>query len=459
MAKAQIGLHDTQQPEWFASWFDSPHYYRLYAHRDHAEAARFIDALVNRLCPASGAKALDLGCGAGRHARQLASRGMNVTGLDLSEASIRTARAFEHRQLRFACHDMRRPFGSGAFDYVFNLFTSFGYFDDPAEHLAVVGNMAGSLKKGGRLVLDYLNVEYAEAREIRHETVVRDGSTYDISRWNDAGHFFKQIVVNDAQSASRLQHVERVAKFSRHDFELMFALYGMAVEDVYGDYHLSPYRAGDVASTDHDRAEGAMTEAIELSARKALPDAADRFWRDPEVGSQHPLRHALRNRRIGLEELLVSLLRRRAQRCDDALVLGGCVLLQSCAECRGIAGHGIDHLLMGWRVDEEHFGVFDRVDEVRRRRAGHQAGRVRQPPRFWGELDDVFLALRVDHVVAKAACRDEGRVRRHIAGALQEVAGSKSLHQKRGSDEREFLVTKRGASLEIRSQNVKSGHR
>jgi SAM-dependent methyltransferase len=244
MTKAQIGLQETQQPEWFASWFDSAHYHRLYTHRDHAEAARFVDALVDRLRPANGAKALDLGCGGGRHARQLASHGMNVTGLDLSEASIRTARAFEHRGLRFARHDMRRPFGNEAFDCVFNLFTSFGYFDDPAEHLAVVGNMARSLKAGGRLVLDYLNVEYAEAHEIPHETVVRDDSTYDISRWNDAGHFFKRIVVNDGHSAGPLQHVERVAKFSRHDFELMFALYGMAVEDVYGDYQLSPFDHG-----------------------------------------------------------------------------------------------------------------------------------------------------------------------------------------------------------------------
>ena len=243
MATRRIGIQETQQPEWFASWFDSPHYHRLYAHHDHAEAARFVDALVNRLRPANGAKALDLGCGAGRHARQLASHGMNVTGLDLSEASIRTARAFEHRRLRFACHDMRCPFGQDVFDYVFNLFTSFGYFDDPAEHLVVVGNMAQSLKAGGRLVLDYLNVEYAEAREIRHETVVRDTSTYDISRWNDARHFFKQIVVN-GQSAGRLQHVERVAKFSRRDFELMFTLYGMSVEDVFGDYQLSPYDQG-----------------------------------------------------------------------------------------------------------------------------------------------------------------------------------------------------------------------
>ena len=60
------------QAEWFASWFDSPHYHRLYAHRNVAEAAGFIDALVDRLRPRAGARMLDLGCGAGRHAIHLA---------------------------------------------------------------------------------------------------------------------------------------------------------------------------------------------------------------------------------------------------------------------------------------------------------------------------------------------------------------------------------------------------
>ena len=64
--------------EWFAGWFDSVHYHKLYAHRDDAEAARFLDALTTRLRPGSGARALDLGCGAGRHSRYLASKGLRV---------------------------------------------------------------------------------------------------------------------------------------------------------------------------------------------------------------------------------------------------------------------------------------------------------------------------------------------------------------------------------------------
>src|SRR5262245_58955359 len=149
---------------WFATWFDSPHYHRLYGYRDASEAAGFVDALIDRLHPALPAEALDLGCGAGRHARHLASRGLQVTGVDLSAGSIAQARRFERPGLRFRRHDMREPLGTQAFDYVFNFFTSFGYFADPAEHRAVVSKISHSLGDGGTLGLDYLNVRYAELR-------------------------------------------------------------------------------------------------------------------------------------------------------------------------------------------------------------------------------------------------------------------------------------------------------
>jgi SAM-dependent methyltransferase len=230
--------------QWFASWFDSPHYHRLYAHRDDAEAARLVDTLVARLRPVPGAAALDVGCGAGRHARRLAANGLEVTGLDLSAGSIRRAREHEDPHLRFFVHDMRLPFGRSAFDYVFSFFTSFGYFDEPADHLKVIRNMARSLKSRGRLVLDYLNVPYADAHLTPHETVERDGAVYRISRWRDTRHFFKRIAIDGEDGGPPREYVERVARFTVADFLKMFALEGLLVEGIYGDYRLSPYDAG-----------------------------------------------------------------------------------------------------------------------------------------------------------------------------------------------------------------------
>jgi SAM-dependent methyltransferase len=230
----------TRRSEWFETWFDSFHYHKLYAYRDDAEAARFLGELIGRLEPRRGARVLDLGCGAGRHSKYLASAGLEVTGMDLSAGSIREAKTSERPGLRFLQHDMRVPFGRNAFDYVFNFFTSFGYFEEPDEHLAVVRNMATSLRPGGRLVLDYLNVQYAEARRTPDEVKEIDGITYRLTRWTDARHFFKRIVVEDG-TGEPLEYVERVARFTLADFEYMLAPHDLSIEEVLGDYRLGPY--------------------------------------------------------------------------------------------------------------------------------------------------------------------------------------------------------------------------
>ena len=80
--------------QWFTTWFDSPHYHKLYGYRDDSEAARFVDALIDRLRPGHDAHLLDLGCGAGRHAKHLASKGFQVTPamVDEFKASLKGQR-------------------------------------------------------------------------------------------------------------------------------------------------------------------------------------------------------------------------------------------------------------------------------------------------------------------------------------------------------------------------------
>lgn len=231
-----------ERSEWFASWFDSVHYYKLYAYRDATEAARFLEELIARLRPRGRARVLDLGCGAGRHSKYLASKNLRVTGMDLAAGSIREAKKSEQPGLRFLQHDMRVPFGQESFDFVFSFFTSFGYFEKPGEHMSVVRNIATSLRQGGRLVLDYLNVRYAETRLASEETKEIDGFIYRLTRWTDARSFFKRIMVEDG-SGKPIEYVERVAKFTPQDFECMFALHDLSLEDVHGDYRLSPYNA------------------------------------------------------------------------------------------------------------------------------------------------------------------------------------------------------------------------
>ena len=151
--------------EWFADWFDSPYYHILYQNHNEQSAKDFIDNLFKKLTPqyatlhpTSYYKILDLACGKGRHSRYMASKGFDVTGTDLSENSIRYARQFESDNLSFFEHDMRKPFRINYFDYIFNIFTSFGYFDRDEDNVTALKCVHDGLKDDGTFILDYFIV-------------------------------------------------------------------------------------------------------------------------------------------------------------------------------------------------------------------------------------------------------------------------------------------------------------
>ncbi len=239
--KKSIEKTEINNSSWFRRWFDSSFYHKLYGNRNEQEAAKFIDELIKELRPAQVASMLDLGCGSGRHSKYLASKGFHVTGLDLAASSIRTAKKFETSSLRFYRHDMRVPFGKNCFDYVFNFFTSFGYFKNAPENNQVVNNISNSLNAGGILVMDYLNVQFAEENLIASERKEIDGIVYHIHRWTDERFFFKKITIENMQGEESLEYIEQVARLNLFDFDLMFKRNGLQIQKIYGDYCLNEY--------------------------------------------------------------------------------------------------------------------------------------------------------------------------------------------------------------------------
>jgi SAM-dependent methyltransferase len=226
---------------WFKDWFNSPYYYKLYFQRDRAEAAVFIDMLIEHLKPEPGATMLDVACGKGRHSVQLASKGFKVTGIDLAEDSIMEAKKYESNHLEFFLHDMRLPFRINYFDFAFNFFTSFGYFRTRREHDNSIRTIAQALKPNGRFVMDYLNVRYAEEHLLHKSNKAVDEVNYYITKWFDETHFYKKIVVEDDELDEPLEYIEQVNKFNLGDFTEMFAYQGLQIQEVFGDYSFKPY--------------------------------------------------------------------------------------------------------------------------------------------------------------------------------------------------------------------------
>ena len=232
------------QPEknqWYRQWFDSPYYHKLYFNRDEREAAAFIDRLVAHLQPRPGAFMLDVACGRGRHSKILSAKGFDVTGIDLSISSINDAIKFESDNLHFFQHDMRLPFRVNYFDVVFNLFTSFGYFNTTRENDNVVRSMASALKEGGTLVMDYLNVHYAEDHLVHKTEFELDNINFYITRWFDEDHFYKKNIIEDDELDEPLEFTEKVAKYSLGDFNDMLAFHDLQLQEVFGDYQFGHY--------------------------------------------------------------------------------------------------------------------------------------------------------------------------------------------------------------------------
>ncbi len=229
------------QENWFKDWFNSPYYHLLYQKRDHNEAQTFIDTLIKYLSPSKDARMLDIACGKGRHSLQLAELGFDVTGIDLSNASIEDAMKHENDNLHFYQHDMRETFWVNYFDYAFNFFTSFGYFKTPRENDNAIQTMAQSIKHGGILVIDYLNAKYVENNMSHQESQTIDGIEFTITRWYDEHTFYKKILIEDPKEPQPISFTEKVSRFTLKDFESLLAKQRLQIKAIFGDYHLHKY--------------------------------------------------------------------------------------------------------------------------------------------------------------------------------------------------------------------------
>lgn len=226
--------------DWFKEWFGSPYYKILYCERDLTEAEEFVEKLIEHLHPLPGSRMLDIACGEGRYAIQLAQHGFDVTGIDLSEASIEKAKAHGHDHLHFAVQDMRRPFRKEYFDYAFNFFTSFGYFTVEEDNLMAARSFAHDLKKGGLLVVDYMNVSHVINNLVAEDTIVRDSYTFHIRRRAEDDLIIKDIRFEDKSGQER-SYSESVAAFNLADFIEIFRQANLTLVSTFGDYSLNAY--------------------------------------------------------------------------------------------------------------------------------------------------------------------------------------------------------------------------
>jgi len=221
--------------EWFEEWFGED-YLRLYPHRDETEANRAVSLICRSVGLQAGWRVLDVACGAGRHARAFLRAKARCFGLDLSATLLRLARQATTAPLIRA--DMRwLPVRPASMDLTVNLFTSFGYFDEDAEHLMALTEMISTVRAGGWFVIDFLNPAAVRRQLVSEETVKLSGETVRVHRSVSADG---RYVCKRIRSAGGRSFQERVRLFEPDQMSQMLEQTGVIVRHRFGDYDASP---------------------------------------------------------------------------------------------------------------------------------------------------------------------------------------------------------------------------
>lgn len=233
---------------WFKEWFNTPYYHILYKDRDFVEAENFIRNLTQDLQLSKDAKIIDLACGKGRHSVFLQQLGYEVLGVDLSEESIEHNKQFETSstespKLTFEVHDMRNELypnvSSEKVNAVFNLFTSFGYFDDDEDDRKVFSSVKNVLQNDGIFVLDFLNEKFVKNTLVDETTVTKDGIDFLIKKRIEEKHVIKDIFFED--KGESFHYFEKVKLHTLEEIKNIAESFGFEAVKIWGNYQLEDF--------------------------------------------------------------------------------------------------------------------------------------------------------------------------------------------------------------------------
>lgn len=231
-------------PPWFVEAFTSA-YLDVYAHRDETSARREARGAVNLLRFHGGkGRLLDLAAGSGRHGAGFKLLGIAVACIDLSHDLTLRCRA---RGLPTVRGDMRAiPVLDGSFAAVACLFSSFGYFDDEAQHQATLDEIERVLAPGGAALLDLMDPDTVRYKLELQSVELVDGKIIEVERALVQGgrRVDKQIrVVRDGSETQSWS--ESVRLFTGEELQAMVTRSRLRLEASYGDFDGRPHVPGE----------------------------------------------------------------------------------------------------------------------------------------------------------------------------------------------------------------------
>jgi len=262
----------SDRPEWFEVAFGS-HYVEVYARRDARAAWIEVDFARTHLGLEAGDRVLDLCCGPGHHLAALRACGIVGVGVDLSRELLRLA----SRRGPVARADMRQVPYAGPFTAVLSFFTSFGYFDDCGNELALA-ETSRLLSPGGGFLVDYLNPPLVRRTLAPDTSREVSGRAIRERRWieGDPPRVFKEVEVTPP-SGERVCYTESVRLYEEPELREMLCSAGLAVTGVHGDFDGSAYAPDSPRMIVVGRKSAPPGSA--LTGRRREGQAARRHWK------------------------------------------------------------------------------------------------------------------------------------------------------------------------------------
>lgn len=231
---------------WYSPYY-GPRYLRLTrAAIPEEQTRREVEFIAGRLALPAGARVLDLGCGHGRILVELAARGLELTGVDLDEASLALAReALAQRglQAELVRDDLRNVPRARPYDAVLIWLHTFGYYEPDSEDERLIEHVAGALLPGGALLNDLRNREWALFYGPRKDWMqLPDGAPVLMRRRFDLRASRMITTETLVEPDGREQQAEISARlYTLTEYERMVERAGLTVSDVWGDTDGGPY--------------------------------------------------------------------------------------------------------------------------------------------------------------------------------------------------------------------------
>lgn len=213
------------------------------------DTKRQIDFIINRLKLNGNERILDLACGFGRHSLELARRGFDVTGVDITPAYI----AFASEKAlcgewnaHFHCADIRSLNYHNEFDVVLNMADgAIGYLENDTENHRIFEVISAALKPGGKHFMDIMNGDYARTHfPCKLWDSGEKGLTLSQFEWNDDTKTMlygqKDYRYGEMLCKPDILEGNPIRLYTHEEINEIFTSLGMRVRESYSDFIGAP---------------------------------------------------------------------------------------------------------------------------------------------------------------------------------------------------------------------------